>query len=443
MTHEKAALQNYLKQMMQRTHDLPQSPLTGKVTEVIANNIKAWLPGASIGDLCTIEDITNTQSMQAEVVGISSNMAILTPVEAMIRISTGSPVFSLNRQLSVQVGEGLPGAILDGLGRPFVGADYLSGPTLKYKLDADAPNPLTRNNVAKPFATGIKAIDGLLTCGEGQRIGIFAGAGCGKSTLLQMLMHGSNADVIVLGLVGERGREVREFVEQHLSPDDRARSVIVIATSDRSALERSKAAMTATSIAEYFRDQGKRVLLLLDSLTRFARALREIGLSAGEPPTRRGFPPSVFSQLPRLLERAGNNDKGSITAFYTILVEGDDMSEPIADEVKSILDGHIILSAKLAAENRYPAIDILSSRSRVMNNVVTPLHSALASKFRSLLSAYQNVEFLLRVGEYKPGADALTDEAINRIESLREYLSQKSDEPNSFEDSLSQLRRRL
>ncbi len=442
--HEKNPYRDFIDDIGSRLRRLPQPSLVGKITDALGNNLRAYLPGAAIGDLCIIHDADKTTSMQAEVTGISRNTVILTPVESMIRITVGSHVISLHRPLSVEVGEPLLGTILDGLGRPFISEDRKDHQALqKYPIDADSPYALTRTMVHKPFITGVKAIDGLLTCGEGQRIGIFAGAGCGKSTLLQMLMHGSEADVIVLGLIGERGREVREFIEKHLKPEDRKRSVIVVATSDRSALERSKAAMTATAIAEYFRDQGKRVLLLLDSLTRFARALREIGLSAGEPPTRRGFPPSVFSQLPRLLERTGNNDRGSITAFYTVLVEGDDMSEPIADETKSILDGHIVLSARLAAENRYPAIDILNSRSRVMDAVISPLHGALAAKFRTLLSAYQDVEFLIRVGEYKNGSDPITDESTMKIVGMREFLLQKSDTPSAFEDTMKFMRMAL
>jgi len=282
-------------------------------------------------------------------------------------------------------------------------------------------------------------LDGVLTCGEGQRLGIFAAAGGGKSTLMGMLVQGADVDVTVIALIGERGREVREFLEKELGEAGRRRSVVVCATSDKSSMERAKAAYVATAIAEFFRDQGKRVLFLMDSVTRFARAQREIGLAAGEPPTRRGYPPSVFATLPKLMERVGTNDKGSITALYTVLVEGDDMTEPIADETRSILDGHIVLSRKLASANHYPAVDVLASASRVMNQVVTPEHRADAGRLRELMAKYAEVELLVKIGEYQRGGDAVTDEAIDKQERIKAFLCQRTDEKTALADTLAQL----
>jgi type III secretion protein N (ATPase) len=331
------------------------------------------------------------------------------------------------------VGDGLLGRVLDGLGRP-LDADT-AGPLQAdrfYPVFADAPDPMRRRIIKDPMPLGVRAIDGLLTCGEGQRMGIFAAAGGGKSTLLGMLVKGAAADVIVIALIGERGREVREFIENELGEEGCRRSVIVCATSDKSSMERAKAAYVATAIAEYFRDQGRKVLFLMDSVTRFARAQREIGLAAGEPPTRRGFPPSVFATLPKLMERVGMNDRGSITALYTVLVEGDDMTEPIADETRSILDGHIILSRNLAAANHYPAIDILASTSRVQNAVVSREHRAAAGRLRELMAKYAEVELLVKIGEYKRGGDATTDEAIDKIEVIREFLKQRTEDRSPF-----------
>jgi type III secretion protein N (ATPase) len=301
-----------------------------------------------------------------------------------------------------------------------------------YPVFADAPDPMTRRIIKDPMPLGVRVIDSLLTCGEGQRMGIFAAAGGGKSTLLGMLVKGADVDVTVVALIGERGREVREFIEHELGEQGRKRAVIVCATSDKSSMERAKAAYVATAIAEYFRDQGKKVLFLMDSVTRFARAQREIGLAAGEPPTRRGYPPSVFANLPKLMERVGMNDKGSITALYTVLVEGDDMTEPIADETRSILDGHIILSRALASANHYPAIDVLASASRVQNNVVAPEHRAAAGRMRQLMAKYAEVELLVKIGEYKRGSDAVADEAIEKIDAIRTFLKQRTDDRSDF-----------
>jgi type III secretion protein N (ATPase) len=299
---------------------------------------------------------------------------------------------------------------------------------------------MQRKLIEKPISMGVRSIDGLLTCGEGQRMGIFAAAGGGKSTLLAKLIRSADVDVTVLALIGERGREVREFIEHDLGEEGMARSVLVVATSDRPAMERAKAAFVATSIAEYFRDQGKRVLLLMDSVTRFARAQREIGLAAGEPPTRRGYPPSVFAALPKLMERAGQSDKGSITALYTVLVEGDDMTEPVADETRSILDGHIILSRKLAAMNHYPAIDVLRSASRVMNQIVDNNHQVSAAHMREMLAKYEEVELLIKIGEYQHGADSRADMAIAQSDDIRAFLRQGTHELSELEETVNQLR---
>ncbi|MCH2204076.1 MAG: FliI/YscN family ATPase, partial [Fuerstiella sp.] len=338
------------------------------------------------------------------------------------------------------VGPDMLGRVLDGLGNPL---DFDTKgpftPETHYPVFAPPPNPMTRKIISKPMSLGLRVLDSVLTCGEGQRMGIFAAAGGGKSTLLAALVRNSDAEVIVLSLIGERGREVREFIEHDLGEEGLKKAVLVVATSDRSSMERLKAAYVATAIAEYFRDKGKKVLLMMDSVTRFARAQREIGLAAGEPPTRRGFPPSVFATLPQLMERAGQSDKGSITALYTVLVEGDDMTEPVADETRSILDGHIILSRKLAAQNHYPAIDVLESVSRVMNAIVTPEHNQAAARVRQLLAKYQEVEILLKLGEYKPGGDADTDVAVNKIDAINGFLKQGMQEKSSFDETLDQM----
>ncbi|GLS33038.1 EscN/YscN/HrcN family type III secretion system ATPase [Mesorhizobium albiziae] len=340
----------------------------------------------------------------------------------------------------VPTGWNLLGRVLNGFGQPLDESTH--GPLLpetRVPVSRDAPDPLTRRIVDNVLPVGIRAIDGLLTCGEGQRMGIFAAAGGGKSTLISMLVRGAAVDVSVIALIGERGREVQEFIEHNLGTEARSRVVLVVASSDRSAMERAKAAYVATAIAEWYRDQGKRVLLLMDSVTRFARALREIGLAAGEPPTRRGFPPSVFASLPRLMERAGNNHRGSITAFYTVLVEGDDMAEPVADETRSILDGHIVLSRALAMSNLYPAIDILASVSRVMSAIVSSDHEWLAGRLRQLMAKYHEVELLVRVGEYKEGADPLADAAIAKIDHIRTFLRQSTKEQIGFDAMLDAL----
>lgn len=421
-------------------HNADLVKVHGKVVQVLGTIIKAAATNVKVGELCRLVDKNNGTEILAEIVGFNEDYAIMTPMGEMVGISSDTLVIPTGKVHNVPVGPDLLGRVLDGLGRPIDGLDKPINPETYYPVYNESPNPMTRNLIEAPLPLGVKALDGLLTCGIGQRMGIFAAAGGGKSTLLGMLTKGAQVDVTVLALIGERGREVREFIEHELGPEGLKKAVLVISTSDRPAVERSKAAYVATAIAEYFRDQGKRVLLMMDSVTRFARAQREIGLAAGEPPTRRGFPPSVFADLPKLLERAGHNDKGSITGLYTVLVEGDDMSEPIADETRGILDGHIILSRKLAARNHYPAIDILASKSRVMNNIVGKDHLVAAGKLNELLAKYNEVELLVRIGEYSKGSDALADEAISKIERLNGYLKQPTDLIVPFDDAVNQLK---
>ncbi len=413
--------------------------IKGRVVQVLGTIVKAVVPSTRIGDICILYNPDSRTEVLAEVVGFSRGHALLTPIGDLFGISSSTEVLPTGKPQRVPVGAALLGRVVDGLGRPIDGKGPLDATTF-YPVYADAPDPMKRALIDKALPLGVRALDGLLTCGEGQRMGIFAAAGGGKSTLLSMLVKGAAVDVVVLALIGERGREVREFIEKDLGVDGLRRAVVVCATSDKSAAERAKAAYVATAIAEYFRDQSQRVLLLMDSVTRFGRALREIGLAAGEPPTRRGFPPSVFATLPRLMERAGNNDKGSITALYTVLVEGDDMTEPIADETRSILDGHIVLSRKLASANHYPAIDILASASRVMNAVVSREHKVAAGAVREMMAKHAEVELLLKIGEYKKGGDAVTDKAVGRIDAIRSYLRQGTVERVDFAEAVRALR---
>ncbi|MDR1438391.1 MAG: type III secretion system ATPase SctN [Puniceicoccales bacterium] len=438
--------------MAQQTLHLPQEifdleirdanlvEVKGRVLQVVGTIIKASVPSVKIGELCRLKTPWEEDELMAEVVGFSKDAALLTPLGDLTGISASTEVIPLGQVHMVPVGEELIGRTLDGLGNPI---DTATKGPLKvskyYPVYADPPNPLTRSPIDKPLSLGVRALDGLLTCGEGQRMGIFAAAGGGKSTILGQIIRGTTADINVLALVGERGREVREFIEKDLGEEGMKRTVLVISTSDRTPMERLKASYVATAIAEYFRDQNKKVLLLMDSVTRFARALREIGLAAGEPPTRRGFPPSVFATLPKLMERAGQSEKGSITALYTVLVEGDDMTEPIADETRSILDGHIVLSRKLGAANHYPAIDVLASVSRVMTAIVSSEHRKAAGKLRTMLAKYQEVELLLRIGEYKRGNDQVTDEAIDRIDEINGFLRQGLQEKDNFEQTIKKL----
>jgi ATP synthase in type III secretion protein N len=420
----------FLPKLRAQAGAIDTRPVQGRVVSATGTIIRATLPDVAIGEMCRLRDTRRGWSMEAEVIGLSGREVLLTPMGGLDGISAETEVIATGQKRQFPVGHRVLGRVIDALGQPIDGRGPLApGPTAP--VLAQPPSAMTRRMIDRPLPIGLRAIDGLLTCGEGQRLGIYGEAGAGKSSLMSAIVKGSDADVAVIALVGERGREVREFVEHNLGPDGLARSVLVVATSDRPAAERVTCAQAATAVAEHFRDQGLRVLLFVDNVTRFARALREIGLAAGEPPTRRGFPPSVFTALPQLMERAGMGARGSITAFYAVLVE-DGQGDPIAEETRGILDGHIILSRALAAAGHYPAIDILTSRSRVMNLVADPAHQALATKMRALWARYQEVSFLLQVGEYKPGGDPLADEAIARIEAIRTFLKQGSDERIGF-----------
>ena len=403
----------------------------GKVVEAVGTILRATGLSVRIGELCLIKPPHGNLIIPAEVVGFSNGLTLLTPLGSIQGVSTGSQVVPTGSPHEIPVGKGLLGRVIDANGRPIDDCGPINADKT-LSVYAEPPNPLKRMLINTPFSTGVRAIDGLLTVGRGQRLGIFAVAGGGKSTLLGMIARGSNANINVVALVGERGREVREFIVDNLGEAGMAKSVIVVATSDRPAMERAKCAYVATAIAEYFRDEGSEVLLMVDSVTRYARALRDVGLAIGEPPTRRGFTPSVFSAMPRLFERAGTSERSTITAFYTVLAEDEDGNDPIAEEVRSILDGHIVLSRKLAAAHHYPAIDIAASTSRTMSRVTDKTHKTAAAKFRALQAKYEEVEMLIRLGEYKPGSDAQADLAINRIEGIRIFLQQSTEEKISF-----------
>ena len=414
--------------------------LTGRVTKVVGTIIHAVVADVEIGEIVELHTRASGVRLMAEVVGFLKDEALLSPLGETYGIAPRTEARPTGRVQSVAVGDGLRGRVLDGLGNFVDGKPEVFAPEAYYPVYRNPPDPMVRKVISEPLPLGLRVLDGILTCGEGQRMGIFAAAGGGKSTLLSMLVKGAEVDVTVLALIGERGREVREFIEHDLGPEGMAKSVIVVATSDKSSMERAKAAFVATSIAEYFRDQGQKVLFLMDSVTRFARAQREIGLAAGEPPTRRGFPPSVFANLPKLMERVGMNDKGSITALYTVLVEGDDMNEPVADETRSILDGHIILSRKLASANHYPAIDVLESKSRVMDAVVSEEHADMARQINAWLAAYADVELLVKIGEYKQGSDPDSDIAIQKYKLINEFLQQRTDVFDDFATTLEKMR---
>lgn len=373
----------------------------------------------------------------AEVVGFKDNRVLLMPFESVDGIGPGSLVENTGDVLRVKVGPEILGKVVDGLGRPIDGSEIEHGEA--YSVEAPAPDPMTRAIIHEVLPLGVKAVDGLITVGKGQRIGIFAGSGVGKSTLLGMFARNTKADINVIALIGERGREVREFIERDMGEEGMKRSVVVVATSDKPALIRNKAAKTATAIAEYFRDQGKDVLLMMDSLTRFSMAQREIGLASGEPPVTRGYPPSVYSEMPKLLERAGTAGQGSITGLYTVLVDGDDFNEPITDTARSILDGHIMLSRKLGHKNHYPAIDILQSISRVMSQIATKEHKQLAGKLKTVMATYNEAEDLINIGAYKSGSNKNIDFAISKIDKVNDFLTQGVDEKYDFEEEMQLL----
>jgi len=412
--------------------------VNGKVIQIIGLVIESSGPEASIGDLCYITSKDKSKKIPAEVVGFKQGLTLLMPLSNLEGISPGCEVRASNSPLTIFADESLLGRVIDGLGNPIDGKGSYRGKD-PITLNNPAPEPMMRKRIDERFSTGIKAIDGLITCAKGQRVGIFAGSGVGKSVTLGMMAKGSEADVNVIALIGERGREVREFIERDLGLEGLKRSVVVTVTSDKEALLRVKGALLATSIAEYFRDKGKNVLLMMDSVTRFAMALREIGLAVGEPPTTKGYTPSVFNYLPKLLERAGKNDRGSITALYTVLVEGDDMNEPIGDAVRSIIDGHIVLSRKIAAKNHYPAIDVLESVSRLFSEVASPEHKELAGAIKELMAVYKEAEDLINIGAYVKGANPKIDKAITKIDKINSFLRQKIEEQFTFEQSIALL----
>lgn len=410
----------------------------GKVVKIVGLTIESVGPNAKLSDLCRIIiDKNKDIFIMAEVVGFRDKRLLLMPYESVEGLGVGCIVENTGHPLSVCVGDEMLGHTLDGMGRPTDVEELTLG--AEYPVDAPPPDPMEREIIDEVLPLGVKAVDGLITVGKGQRIGIFAGSGVGKSTLLGMFARNTRADINVIALIGERGREVREFIERDMGEEGMRRSVVVVATSDRPALLRRNAAKTATAIAEYFRDQGKDVLLMMDSLTRFSMAQREIGLASGEPPVTRGYPPSVYSEMPKLLERAGNSDRGSITGLYTVLVDGDDFNEPITDTARSILDGHIMLDRKLAHKNHYPAIDVLQSISRVMSSIAGSEHKATAGKLKNVLATYQEAEDLINIGAYKKGSNNNIDYAIEKIDSVNEFLLQETHDKFSFEEILDMM----
>ena len=410
----------------------------GKIANAVGLTLESYGPDAKIGDICTIYSKDGLSKIAvAEVVGFKDGKTLLMPYDHVDGVSIGCIVENENHPLEVIVSDELLGHTLNGIGIVDGGATVKGTP---YPIEANPPDPMSRKIIDEVLPLGVKAVDGLLTIGKGQRIGIFAGSGVGKSTLLGMFARNTKADINVIALIGERGREVREFVERDLGEEGMKRSVLVIATSDRPALERTKAAKTATAIAEYFRDQGKDVLLMMDSLTRFSMAQREIGLASGEPPVSRGYPPSVYAEMPKLLERAGRSDKGSITGLYTVLVDGDDFNEPITDTARSILDGHIVLNRKLAQKNHYPAIDVLQSISRCMSQICTKEHKQAAGKVKNLMATYADAEDLINIGAYKNGSSPDIDEAIAKNKAINAFLLQETDEKLTFEEAVVKMK---
>lgn len=419
-------------------HLLPMRS-TGRVARVIGLAIEVEGLNASVGELCDIVPGKGQATMAAEVVGFHDDRVVVMPFGELAGVQAGCEVVASGRLFDVPVGDALLGRVIDGLGQPLDGLGRIqaSGRSL---IQNAPPHPLKRTRISEVFSTGVRAIDGLLTCGKGQRMGIFAGSGVGKSTLMGMIARYSSSDVSVIALIGERGREVQEFIERDLGPEGLKRSVVVVSTSDQPALVRLKGAWVATAIAEYFRDQGKDVSLLMDSVTRFAMAQRELGLAIGEPPALRGYTPSVFALLPKIMERSGTSDRGAITAFYTVLVESDDMNEPITDTARSVLDGHIVLSRDLAAENHYPAIDVLGSVSRVMDSIVAPDHRTMGGMLRETLASYRDARDLINIGAYVGGSNQHIDRAIRLLPGITAFLKQRPEEPTAFDETVSGLR---
>jgi len=411
----------------------------GRVVKLVGLTIESLGPNASLNDLCVITSRENpNQQVYAEVVGFRDRKVLLMPYGNVEGIGPGAIVENTGEPLKVPVGLEMLGQVLDGLGNRLDGKKVPA--STYYSVEADPPDPMEREIISEVLPLGVKAVDGMITVGKGQRIGIFAGSGVGKSTLLGMFARNTKADINIIALIGERGREVREFIERDLGEEGMKRSIVIVATSDKPALIRKKAAKTATALAEYFRDQGKDVLLMMDSLTRFSMAQREIGLASGEPPVSRGYPPSVYSEMPKLLERAGNAAVGSITGLYTVLVDGDDFNEPITDTARSILDGHIMLSRGLAHKNHYPAIDILQSISRVMSQIASPEHKKVAGKLKNVMATYNDAEDLINIGAYKAGSNKNIDYAIEKIDAVNEFLMQDVNARYTFEEIVKQLK---
>jgi len=413
--------------------------VSGKVTQIVGLVVEGYCPATTVGTFCQLTPLNGGAPVPAEVVGFRDSRTLLMPLGELRGLGPGSLIQVLRDSATLPVGDHLLGRVIDALGQPLDERPLTPGEE-EFPLYALPASPMARNPITRPLDLGVRALNGLLTCGSGQRMGIMAGSGVGKSVLLGMMAQHTQADVNVIALIGERGREVREFIERDLGPEGLARSVVVTATSDVSPLLRMRGAFVATTIAEYFCAQGKNVLLLMDSATRFAMAMREVGLAIGEPPTTKGYTPSVFATLPKLLERAGSfKGKGSITGLYTVLVEGDDMNEPIADAVRSILDGHIVLSRDLAARNHYPSIDILASASRVMRDIVSPEHLQLNGRIREILATFKEAEDLINIGAYVEGSNGKIDFAIARIEAIREFLRQGMEEEVDLEATLEQM----
>ncbi len=407
----------------------------GKIDKIVGMTMEATGPASNIGDVCRIT-LSDGRQIHAEVVGFKESKVLLMPYEDTEGIGFGSTVVNTGHKLRISVSDELIGRTIDALGRPIDGGPPIPDKGIYYNVAGEASNPMERPRIDTPIQMGIKAIDGFMTIGKGQRMGIFAGSGVGKSTLMGMLARNVKADVNVIALVGERGREVVEFLERDLGEEGKARSVVVCATSDQPAMLRNKCAMSATAVAEYFRDQGKDVLLMMDSVTRFCMAQRDIGLAIGEPPVARGYTPSIYSTLPKLLERSGNFTKGSITGIYTVLVEGDDMNEPISDTVRSIIDGHVMLSRKIAQKNHYPPIDVLSSISRLMNDIAMPEHKQAAGRMRNLMATYDANVDLISIGAYKSGTNPVLDDAIAHIDSINALLKQQVEEKFTYEQTV-------
>ena len=431
-------VEDYIATISHKIGNAETIKINGKVTDVVGLVIVSFGPNVSIGEECKVVDREGKEVCGCEVVGFKDGKVLSIALGEVHEISPACEIVATGKSFSVSVGEELLGRVLDGLGNPIDGKGPLNL-SERRSIYREPPNPLDRDRISTPLQTGVKAIDGLLTVGRGQRTGIFAGSGVGKSVLLGMMARNTDADVNVITLLGERGREVREFIEKDLGEEGLKRSVVIVATSDKSALIRTKGAFIGTTIAEYFRDKGKDVLLMMDSVTRFAMAQREIGLTVGEPPTTKGYTPSVFALLPKLLERAGTTNKGTITGFYTVLVDGDDMNEPIADAVRSILDGHIVLSRKLAHKGQYPAIDPLQSVSRVMPDIVTEDHRERAMLFNEILSTYNEAEDLINIGAYVKGSNPQIDHALQNIANLRGFLKQGMKDKSEYKETIKQL----